>query len=59
MGYDATGKFKFDMGNSAQYVRWDGSNLRISGQVVIGTPGGDTSLDNALKGKSVVPIYQV
>lgn len=58
MGYDGTGKFKFDMGNSAQYIRWDGSNLRISGQVVIGTPGGDTSLDNALKGKSVVPIYQ-
>lgn len=59
MGYDTSGNFKFDMGNSSQYIRWDGRNLRISGSVVIGTPGGDTSLDNALKGKSVVPIYQV
>lgn len=58
MGYSG-GKFLFDLGNSSQYVRWDGSTLRIQGNVVIGTPGGDTSLSDALKGKSVVPIYNV
>ena len=51
-------KFKFDLGNSAQHLRWDGTSLRISGQVIIGTPGGDTSLDDALIGKSNVPIYK-
>ena len=58
MGYNSTGKFLFDLGNSAQYVRWDGTTLKIQGNVVIGTPGGDTSITDALKGKSVVPIYQ-
>lgn len=59
MGYDNTGKFKFDVGNSVQYIRWDGTQLKIQGTVTIGTPSGDTSLQEALKGKSVVPIYQV
>lgn len=58
MGYNSSGKFLFDLGNSSQYVRWDGTSLRIQGNVVIGTPGGDTSLLEALKGKAVVPIYQ-
>lgn len=59
MGYATDGKFKFDMGNSVQYIRWDGTALKIAGTVTIGTPGGDTTLQEALKGKSVVPIYQV
>lgn len=58
MGYNNTGKFLFDLGNSTQYMRWDGSALKIQGNVIVGTPGGDTTLNDALKGKSVVPIYQ-
>lgn len=58
MGYDGQGKFRFDMGNSVEYIRWDGTNLRIQGSVTIGTPGGDTTLTEALKGKSVVPVYK-
>lgn len=57
MGYNGAGKFLFDLGNSTQYMRWDGNTLKIQGNVVIGTPGGDTSLTEALKGKQVVPIY--
>lgn len=57
MGYGNQGKFLFDLGNSTQYMRWDGNTLKIQGNVVIGTPGGDTSLNEALKGKQVVPIY--
>lgn len=37
MGHDASNKFKFDLGNSTKYIRWDGDNLRISGDVLIGT----------------------
>lgn len=37
MGYTgaSTSDFKLDIGNSTQYIRWDGSALRISGQVII------------------------
>lgn len=59
MGYDGKNKFLFDLGDAQKYIRWDGSTLKISGEVVVGTPGGDTSLSEALKGKSVVPVYLV
>ncbi len=42
MGHDGTNKFKFDLGNSTEYIRWDGSNLRISGDVLVGS--GNTSI---------------
>ncbi|QKN88561.1 tail protein [Vibrio phage vB_ValS_X1] len=46
MGHEMSGgyRFKFDLGNSAQYIRWDGDTLRISGDVAIGTPQGDRPL---------------
>ncbi|CAM0006781.1 straight fibre tail protein [Vibrio phage D248] len=44
-GYtDNDAKFKFDLGDSLKYIRWDGDNLRISGDVVIGTPDGDVPI---------------
>lgn len=43
MGHEIDGdyNFKFDLGDSLKYIRWDGDVLRISGEVQIGTPGGD------------------
>jgi hypothetical protein len=59
MGYDNTsGLYKFDLGNSSKYIRWDGSKLSISGEVQIGTPLGDVDLSN-LVAKRFVYIYQV
>tara|TARA_Y100001956_G_scaffold82660_1_gene104608 strand:- start:1005 stop:3047 length:2043 start_codon:yes stop_codon:yes gene_type:complete len=48
MGHDSDGgyDFKFDLGNDTQYIRWDGGVLRISGDVVIGTPDGDVPIQN-------------
>lgn len=37
MGHDDTNKFKFDLGNNSKYIRWDGDDLRISGNVLIGS----------------------
>ena len=35
-GYtESDGIFRFDMGSSTKYIRWDGSKLRISGEVSI------------------------
>ncbi len=56
-GYAGTA-FKFDLGNSSQYVRWDGTTLRISGNVVIGTPSGDLSLTSGLEATNTVFIYK-
>lgn len=51
MGMDnSDGLFKFDMGGAAQYVRWDGKNLSITGNVTIGTPNGDISLEEGITG---------
>ncbi len=44
-GYTDTDQtFKFDLGDSQKHIRWDGTTLRISGDVVIGTPGGDVPI---------------
>ena len=60
MGVDNTdGKAKFDLGNNTQYVRWDGDTLRISGNVVIGTPGGDVDLETGMQGKQTVFAYKL
>ena len=56
-GYDGN-TFKFDVGNSSQYLRWDGTTLRISGNVVIGTPSGDLSLNSGLAATNTVYIYK-
>lgn len=50
--------FKFDLGNSSQYMRWDGTTLRIAGNVVIGTPTGDLSLNAGLAATNSVYIYK-
>lgn len=58
MGIDkATAKYKLDIGNATKYIRWDGDNLRISGQVTIGTPTGDISLSDGIAGKFQVTVY--
>lgn len=60
MGVDnVDGKAKFDLGNDTQYVRWDGDTLRISGNVVIGTPGGDIDLETGMQGKQTVFAYKL
>ena len=44
MGYNAdtlSPAFQFEMGNTANYLKWDGENLRISGSVRIEGPQGD------------------
>jgi len=57
-GYDNTsGIYKFDLGNSAKYIRWDGSKLLISGQVVIGTVNGDIPLEDTIA-KRFVYVYK-
>ncbi len=35
MGYSDASTFQMDIGNATEYIRWDGANLRISGQVTI------------------------
>lgn len=57
MGYVGA-YFKFNMGDSQNYLKWDGTKLRISGSTQIGTPTGDLSLDEAIKGKVIVPVYK-
>lgn len=58
MGMDnTTAKPKLDIGNATQYIRYDGDVLRISGQVVIGTPNGDVDLTTGMQGKQTVFIY--
>jgi hypothetical protein len=58
MGIDkASGKYKLDIGDSTKYIRWDGTQLRISGDVVIGTPNGNISLEDGIAGKFQVYSY--
>lgn len=60
MGYDpAKAKGKLDIGNNTQYIRFDGDKLTISGQVVIGTPGGDVDLSTGIQGKFSVFVYRL
>lgn len=56
-GYDGD-TFKFDIGNSSQYMRWDGTTLRISGNVVVGTPNGDLSLSAGVTSTNTVFVYK-
>lgn len=39
MGYADQSNFMFDLGNTTNYMRWDGTNLTISGTVRIGNDG--------------------
>lgn len=60
MGMDNVSfKPKLDIGNSTQYIRYDGDTLRISGEVVVGTPNGDVSIEEGLQGKQTVFIYRI
>lgn len=54
---NSTAKPKVDIGNGTQYIRFDGNTLRISGDVVIGTPTGDISVTEGVQGKQTVFIY--
>ena len=58
IGRNGNGAMQFDVGNSASYLRFDGTKVRIAGEVVIGTAGGDIPLDDAIQGKNVVFIYK-
>ncbi|AFQ22289.1 tail protein [Pectobacterium phage My1] len=60
MGMDNTTlKPKFELGNSTQFIRYDGDTLRISGDTVIGTPSGDIDISTGLQGKQTVFIYRL
>lgn len=60
MGMDnATAKPKLDIGNATQYIRYDGTTLRISSGVVIGTPNGDVDLGTGMQGKQTVFVYKL
>lgn len=56
---NTTAKPKLDIGNSRQYIRFDGDTLKISGEVTIGTPNGDISMSEGLQGKQTVFIYKL
>ncbi len=56
---NATAKPKVDIGSPTQYIRFDGTTLRIAGQVVIGTPTGDISLTEGVQGKQTVFVYKL
>lgn len=46
IGYDDTdSKFKFDLGDETKFVRWDGEELYISGNVRIVDPDGNNTTD--------------
>ncbi|QIG60720.1 tail fiber protein [Vibrio phage VPT02] len=59
MGYTNNDqKFKFDLGDSTKFIRWDGEKLLISGKVQIGTPGGNVDIDQGIQGNFVANIYK-
>ncbi|WBF69404.1 tail protein [Vibrio phage IW18] len=59
MGYaNNDSKFKFDLGDSTSFIRWDGNKLIISGKVQIGTPGGNVDIDKGIQGNFVANIYK-
>ena len=58
IGRNGNGQMQFDVGNSASYLRFDGSSVKMSGQVVISTPTGDMPISEAIQGKNVVFIYK-
>ena len=58
MGYDNTdGKYKFDLGNASQSIKWDGNELNISGNVTVGTTLGNINLEEVV-GKRTVWVYR-
>lgn len=60
MGMDNTSaKPKLDIGNATQWIRYDGTTLRISSGVVIGTPNGDVDLGTGMQGKQTVFVYKL
>ncbi|QFG06203.1 tail protein [Escherichia phage VEc33] len=60
MGMDNTSaKAKLDIGNATQWIRYDGTTLRISSGVVIGTPNGDVDIETGLQGKQTVFVYKL
>lgn len=50
---NVTGTYKFDLGNAAKYIRWDGENLDISGQVRINSPLGSINLEDTVARRTV------
>lgn len=50
---------KLDIGNATQWIRYDGTTLRISSDVVIGTPNGDLPIQEGIQGKQTVFIYKL
>lgn len=56
-GFDGS-DFKFDLGNSTQYLRWDGDSLVISGKVKIGTPSGQVDIEKGIQGNFVANVYK-
>lgn len=58
MGYENDGKWKLDIGNSANHLRWDGDSLTISSAARIGLPSGDTvGITEGIKGIYEVSAY--
>ncbi|EJT0117233.1 hypothetical protein NVX19_003484 [Salmonella enterica] len=60
MGMDnVAAKPKLDIGNATQWIRYDGDTLRISSNVVIGTPNGDVDIGTGMQGKQTVFVYKL
>ncbi|WYA83395.1 straight fiber tail protein [Proteus phage vB_PMC-PL1] len=59
MSVDNAGKPKVDIGDKDKYIRYDGNELSISGNVKIGNPANGLTLEEGLKGKLTVFIYKV
>lgn len=58
-GYSSTdSKFKFDLGSAAQNIRWDGTNLVISGGVQIATSNGNVDIGTGAIGETGAGIYR-
>jgi hypothetical protein len=51
-----TGKFRF--GTPTNYIRWDGTNLDITGDVRIGGTAGSTVVSNASTGAAKPDVYR-
>lgn len=55
MGYNSSGAFEFDLGDSSKYIRWNGSTLAISGDVIIGSSS-VSNLQAKVDGFSSTPL---
>jgi len=54
--FNETGKFRF--GTPTNYIRWDGTNLDITGDVRIGGTAGSTVVSNASTGAAKPDVYR-